>query len=178
MRQQYVIDSSSLIRIGEVYPKTCFGVNSWVMEMINKGVVIVIPKIRDELKRISEDPKKKIKVEIQEIYEDVRKVLDNLPKKSVFNDTEIADTASEIERELGLSDIEEYGLSDEDLFLIASAKVHRSTVVTEELVQQGNFPNEYYKIPRACEIVGVNCVNLFGLFESEKVFFDAVENKK
>ena len=66
------------------------------------------------------------------------------------------------------------GVGENDIFIIATAKTHGLTLITEEGRQFGK-PNilAKYKIPAVCELqeVGVTCTNFLQLIRSSGVVF-------
>lgn len=66
-----------------------------------------------------------------------------------------------------------HGVCENDLFIIAHAKLNKATLVTEE-ARQISLPNNKrrYKIPAVCkEIAGISCVNFTEYIRSSGEIF-------
>lgn len=158
----HVFDASSMIYAWDNYPMRQFpGLWEWMAERIDEKN-LVMPKVAfDETKR-------------------------NLPECAEWlknNDVVLLEVSNETVREaLRIKDLvgiegDHYhpnGVGENDLFIIATAKVHKGELVSDES-RQTSLPTEpsKRKIPAVCAMseVGVPCISFVEfLKQSEKVF--------
>lgn len=145
---KYIIDASSIIsqKSNEKHRRSLYK-KKWekIDELIRKGIIVTCSEIKDEIKDeelikwIKEVGIVVIPADDEEIQKNVKIVVETVPKLIDF-----------FQRK-----------SSGDAFLVATAMHHNLIVITEE---NSDSPN---KIPKTCEALGVQWVDIIGLCERE-----------
>lgn len=156
--KKYNVDACSLIEVAKRrYPEKFFPKMKELIEQIaEEWRFFVFELIRDELKDVTETDYYKnieemalVKIsdltaeQFLQVQEEVRAILQRHPQLFKPSDS----------------------TSGSDAWLIAVSKILWLAVITEE------SKNSHIKIPAVCKDRGVECMNLFDLFEEEKWSF-------
>lgn len=148
----YVIDTCSLVAMSETYPKDVFpGVWKKVDALIDQGVIISVEDVYEELSSKDDD-----------VFQWAKS------RGNIFKilDVSIQNSAIEIlQSHANLLDLKN-NKSSADPFLIATARVHRGIVVTEEDFSGGVHKS---KIPDVCRDYEVECINLLEMLRREEL---------
>jgi predicted nucleic acid-binding protein len=155
----YLIDTSSLILLWHTYPIKNFpSVSSWFGELIEQGQVLICHTVLEECKKNA-----------PELYNWLKGL-----KFNVYSLTqEVILVAKDIESKMGIAEYSPKGVDENDLFIIATAKIVKRTLITNEAPQRDvSKINRLakYKIPAVCQLpyVQVDCVNLIAMITKEK----------
>ena len=155
-------DASSIIHAWDNYPKTHFPpLWNWIAENIEGGEFLMAQVAFEEVKK--KEP-------------DCATFLKNSELKQINVDNAIAQEAIRIKARLGIvsEDYHPDGVGENDILIIATAKIQKLELVSEE-GRQAKQPqeNRRLKIPRVCGLpdVGVKCINFIDLIRrSNQVF--------
>ena len=155
-----VFDASSIIYAWDNYPIDQFpALWEWMAERVQKGLIIMSQVAVEEVGHKSPEC-------------EVWLTMAGLHKTPVSQ--QILLQALHIKQLLGIQDKYGSGVDENDLFIIATAKVHASELVTDESFQL--TPNKLkanWKIPAVCRMsdVSVTCTSFLNyLKKSEAVF--------
>lgn len=157
-----VFDASSMIYAWDNYPILQFpGLWDWMAEQISEKT-LVMPKVAfEEVKQKTPECAKWLK--------------DNEIELLDVNDA-IAQVTMRIKQLLGITDDNYHakGVGENDLFIIATAKVYNGELVSDE-EKQTNLPDKpsKRKIPAVCAMknVGVPCINFIEYFKRSEMIF-------
>ena len=157
MSANYCIDTSAFIAAWNVsHPIDVFP-SLWSQLANRRGDMVLMKPIFDEIDPISQQDRNKTEEEEADKYP--LRMWINSQFKSILVDS-IEDRALELEREYQIRRNSKKGVNENDLKLIAYAKLFDKTVVTEEREQPEKPPDKYnYKIPLVCAEQGVECIN-------------------
>ncbi len=155
-------DASSMIYAWDNYPLRQFpGLWEWMATQINEKKLVMPNVAFDEVASKTPDCGEWLK-------------LNNLEKIETSN--AIVQDAMRIKRLLGIVDDNYHpkGVGENDIFIIATARVHGAELVSDE-EQQNSLPKEpsKRKIPAVCDMntVSVNCINFIEFIRrSNQVF--------
>jgi len=144
---KYIIDTSAVLsqKPNEIHRRTRFK-SLWknIDELIKQQIIVLSTEIVEEIDDNDiKDSLKKQNCRIIEVDEEVQ-----------------ANVAKVVTTRPGLIDFKQ-NKSSGDAFLIGTAMKYGLTVITEE------NPDKQFKIPKVCECLGVNCINILGLCELE-----------
>lgn len=150
-KPRYVIDTCSLTKMRHTYPRDLFP-TAWAKldELCAAGILISAEDVLEELSAFDD-----------EIY-----VWAQGQQVGFFYplNEEVQAQASKILGDYpGLLDLRK-NKSSGDPFIIATAKINRCTVVTEE--KRTNSESRP-KIPNVCDELGVECINIVEMFRRE-----------
>jgi ribulose bisphosphate carboxylase small subunit len=144
---KYIIDTSAILsqKPKEKHRRTRFK-SLWgnIDKLIRKQVIVISSEIMEEV--------------------DDKDVQDSLKQQNcrvIGVDEEVqANVAKVVAVRPGLVDFKQ-NKSSGDAFLIATAMKYGLTVITEE------NPDKTFKIPKVCECLGIQCIDILGLCELE-----------
>ena len=159
MSANYCIDASAIIAAwNEHYPKDVFP-SLWSQLAEHQTNIALIKPIYDQVDPISPADNNKTTNE-KRIKYPLRTWMINNQFAETPIDESIERKSLELEKEYQIKN-KSKGVDENDLKLIAYAKLNDKTVVTEEGRQQQE-PNEKYnyKIPLVCDEQYVKCINL------------------
>ncbi len=144
-----VLDSSSIIDAWHNYPKDQFPLLwKWMAEQMGKKELAIPQVVMDEVEKKPPECQEWLKK--SNIY--VLKV-----------DNEIYVEAGQIKKAAGIDEdsSKRKGVSDNDLLIIATAKVYKCALISDE-ARQHEAPKvaANKKIPKVCCEAGVSCMNL------------------
>lgn len=156
------IDASSIVYGWDNYPIEQFPkVWDWLAMQIKSGELTISKVAMDEVESVSPDCAAWLKEQGIE-----RKTVDNA----------IAATAVSIKNDLGIANdnYHQEGVGENDIFIIATAKVTGVELISDEN-RQNTLPanTKKYKIPAVCAMptVSVNCINFVDYIkQSNQVF--------
>lgn len=156
-----VIDASSALYAWDNYPESQFpGFWKWLSEEINQEK-IVIPNVA--------------LTEVKNKYEECANWLRNNGIKVIKNSNLILQEAKRIKGLLNIND-ENYhpnGVDENDLIIIATAKILRYRLISDE--KQPTAPNviRKRKIPKVCimDTVNIDCICFVDFFKESGVVF-------
>ena len=158
MEAHYCIDASAIIAAwNESHPIDVFP-GLWPQLVAHRTNMVLIKPIFDEIDPISQQDRNMRKREKTDKYPLRMWMIDN-QFVAIFVDEFIESRALELEREYQVKSNSK-GVSENDLKLIAYAKLYNKTVVTEE-GKQPEKPKKKcdYKIPLVCDEQGVKYIN-------------------
>lgn len=169
----YIVDSSTLIRLGRYYPRYIFpSIWKHIHSLIVDGRLIIHSEVRKEIEEV-DDPVKEWLRAMDKKY--------NLVKEATkFQAQKIGEICESYPHFVAYDTDKAYA----DPFLIAAALEYMGEkqktitgvsydycILTEERKgsQRKNYdnPTEVKRIPDYCKIFGIHCVNLFELLELE-----------
>ena len=140
---KYIMDSSTIFSQNDdnKYPRSILN-SQWleIDKLIQDKIIEICSEIWEEIK--DEDIKKRLKelgCVILEIDEEIQRIVENI----LENHPDIVDFNK--------------NKSSADVFIIATAKKYKLTVITEESKES------YKKIPSVCNAQKVNCTDFLGL---------------
>ena len=156
--KEYCIDANTLITAWNVcYPKEVFS-SLWKKLAFHRSGIILIKPIFDEIDPISPNDKKMTKQEKADKYPLRTWMIDNQFAETPIDES-VESRSLELEKEDQIRSNSK-GVSENDLKLIAYARLNEKTVVTEEGKQPNKPGTKYnYKIPTVCAEQGVECIN-------------------
>jgi len=155
-------DASSIIHAWDNYPEKQFpALWKWISDNIERGEFVMAQIAFEEVKKKSPD---------------CATFLKNAALKQVNMSNTIVQEAVRIKGRLGIVN-EEYhpdGVGENDIYIIATAKVRKLDLVSEE-GRQATQPreNRRLKVPRVCGLpdVGVKCINFIELIRTSNEVF-------
>jgi Domain of unknown function (DUF4411) len=154
----YVIDSDSLITLGQFYPSRFPTLWSHIELLANQGRLISVKECREEVENYYKTDHIKVWAKDHSSI-----FLPATPEEGMFvaEIFKIAHFRQLISQKAALQ-----GKHVADPFLIASAKIRNATVVTQEELK----PNAA-KIPNVCKHFGISYINLEQMMEKENLSF-------
>lgn len=155
-------DASSIIHAWDNYPEKQFPpLWNWISENIESGEFVMAQVAFEEVKKKAPD---------------CATFLKNAELTQIKINNAIAQEAVRIKARLGIvgDDYHSDGVGENDILIIATAKIRNMELVSEE-GRQAKQPreNRRLKIPRVCALpdVGVKCINFIDLIRrSNQVF--------
>ena len=155
-------DASSIIHAWDNYPEENFPpLWKWISDNIERGEFLMAQVAFEEVKKKAPD---------------CAKFLKNSELTQIKVNNAIAQEAVRIKARLGIvnEDYHPDGVGENDILIIATAKIRKLELVSEE-GRQAKQPreNRRLKIPRVCGLpdVGVKCINFIELIRrSNQVF--------
>lgn len=160
---RYVIDTCSLIKLGEDYPADVFP-NVWdaVSQLADSGILVSSAEVLEEL-RDTESAKDEV-LGWAELHQSIFMPLDGFVQQKA---TEIL-AAFE-----GLVDLKKKK-SSADAFVIGTAMVYSAAVVTDEKATRNSASSGHrVRIPDVCAHYGVRTLSLVDLLRAENIRFTA-----
>lgn len=152
-----IFDASSIIYAWDNYPIGIFPrLWDWIAEEVNSQNIVISTVALDEVSHVS--PECGMWLKDNEINQ--------IPvSNSILN------TAMEIKEKLGITDdnYNSKGVGENDILIIASAKIIGAELVSDEEFQNNLPPTlARYKIPATCKLpsVSVSCINFLGLIKN------------
>lgn len=155
-----VLDASAIVYAWDNYPIDCFPPTwEWIRTEILSGELAIPRAALDEVGHVSPDCHSWLKAVPITVYEPTTKVYQ---------------AALAIQHQLGI-DGDAYhadGVDENDVLIIATAKVHSCKLVSNEAIQS-NLPNNMkrYKIPAVCKLSTVSCENFLQYIKGCNVVF-------
>jgi len=152
----YVYDTGAFFDLGHFYPSRFPTIWTHIDKLVMEGRLWSVREVRREIENNCPFP------HIEEWVAKNRHIF----RKPESSELEVVTEIFKVSNFLGLvrrSHILK-GLPVADPFIVAAAKVHKSSVVTREI-----FKDKGARIPTVCKEFGVTCINVEQFMEKEKL---------